>query len=125
MKAGVPRPARSRPLLFLSVRERGGTAVLSGDGEGLHTRREAHLDPRNAPVMNKHTVLASDAETLLPDSFGAGYSSLRGLADRALTRGNVGFTPVPPPVFSQVTKPLVADPADTTRALGSPIRAGP
>ena len=45
MKAGVPRPARSRPHSYSSPLGRGGTAVLSGDGEGLHTRRERALGP--------------------------------------------------------------------------------
>ena len=71
MLSGVP--SYSSPL------GRGGAAVLSGDGEGLHLARDqrsrTHMD---APVMNKRTLIASDVETLLPGSYGAGYSLLRG-----------------------------------------------
>ena len=61
-----PSPARVPTLSYSSPLGRGGTAVLSGDGEGLHTHRDQRSWTHAAPVMNKPTLIASDAETLLP-----------------------------------------------------------
>ena len=94
MKAGVPRPARSRHS-YSSPLGRGGTAVLSGDGEGLHIQRKRirHTKRRHEQTHGARI----GRETSSPDSFGAGYSSLRGLAGiGALTRGNVGLPPGAP-----------------------------
>ena len=53
-------------LLFLSVRERWHRCPRRRRRGSPHPTRCAPLDTPNAPAMNKHTLLASDAETLLP-----------------------------------------------------------
>ena len=66
MLSGVPS--------YSSPFRRGGIAVLSGDGQSLHLQRDQHSWTHQTPVMNKRTLIASDAEALLPDSSGVGYS---------------------------------------------------